>query len=183
MIWKKSRKVGFLSANKRQLRNHENIYIFQDKPDETTYNPQKEKGKPYKRLFAKGEGTHCELYNKQRTGTINEGDRHPASVIENQMIEEHENVYVFGEKEGTFNPQKVPGGKPHVREQTGLPHNTVYTEFLYKPTPNPDGNMFPCSVIEHENVYVFGEKEGTYNPQKTEGKPYKCGGRKSMGYY
>lgn len=183
LIWKKSRKVGFLSANKRQLRNHENIYIFQDKPDETTYNPQKEKGLPYKRLFKKGEETTCSLYDTARTDTINEGDRHPASIIENQMVEEHENVYVFGDKEGTFNPQKVAGGRPHVRKQSGHDIDNIYNQKNFKPSPNPDGNMFPCSVIEHENVYVFGEKEGTYNPQKTEGKPYKCGGRKSMGYY
>ena len=28
LIWKKSRKVGFLSANKMPLRQHENIYLF-----------------------------------------------------------------------------------------------------------------------------------------------------------
>ena len=28
LIWKKSRKVGFLSANKMPLRQHENIYVF-----------------------------------------------------------------------------------------------------------------------------------------------------------
>ena len=39
LIWKKSRKVGFLSANKMPLRQHENIYIFKDK--QGTYNAQK----------------------------------------------------------------------------------------------------------------------------------------------
>ena len=43
LIWKKSRKVGFLSANKQPLRQHENIYIFKDKTG--TYNPQKTAGK------------------------------------------------------------------------------------------------------------------------------------------
>ena len=41
LIWKKSRKVGFLSANKMPLRQHENIYVFKDELG--TYNPQKTK--------------------------------------------------------------------------------------------------------------------------------------------
>ena len=44
LIFKKSRKVGFLSANRRQLRNHENIYVF--KEEQGAYNPQKTEGKP-----------------------------------------------------------------------------------------------------------------------------------------
>ncbi len=89
------------------------------------------------------------------------------------MVEEQENVYVFGDKEGIFNPQKVAGGRPHVRKQTLHNIDNIYNQKNFKPSPNPDGNMFPCSVIEHENVYVFGEKEGTYNPHTVKGKPYK----------
>ena len=37
LIWKKSRKVGFLSANKMPLRQHENIYVF-DNPVNEEYN-------------------------------------------------------------------------------------------------------------------------------------------------
>ena len=40
LIYKKGKKaVGFLSANKRQLRAHENIYVF--KEEQGVYNPQK----------------------------------------------------------------------------------------------------------------------------------------------
>ena len=47
LIWKKSKKVGFLSANKMPLRQHENIYVFKDNLG--TYNPQKtEREKAYK---------------------------------------------------------------------------------------------------------------------------------------
>ena len=182
LVWKKSRKVGFLSANKRQLRNHENIYVFGDKPG--SYNPQKIDGEPY---TAK-QGTHTDIYGKQDEGTIteNKGDRHPCSVIE------HENVYVFGDKAGTYNPQKVDG-EPYDRMSKGTNvdcfNGTVYdTKTKFKPVKN-DGYRHPCSVIEdentstHENVYVFGDKAGTYNPQKIDGEPYKTGGRKSMGYY
>ena len=83
LIWKKSRKVGFLSANKQPLRQHENIYIFNKTG---TYNPQKTEGKPYKKkenmLHEDGEN----LYNNGKkiinTALENKGDRHPTSIIE-----------------------------------------------------------------------------------------------------
>jgi len=31
LVWKKSRKVGFLSANKRPMRQDEMMYVFKDK--------------------------------------------------------------------------------------------------------------------------------------------------------
>jgi len=102
---------------------------------------------------------------------------HPCSVIE------HENIYVFAEKQGTYNPQKTEG-KPYKmkRKEGETPQyhkNNIPTESEY------DGTRHPTSVIEHENIYVFAEKQGTYNPQKTEGKPYTIGARagRTMGYY
>ena len=41
----------------------------------------------------------------------------------------------------------------------------------------------PTSVIEHENLYIFKDEQGTYNPQKTEGKPYTHKGRNSSVQY
>lgn len=79
LIWKKSRKVGFLSANKMPLRQHENIYLF--KPEGGTYNPQKTKGKAYKCK----QGKQTNLYgieDKSKVITENKGDRHPTSIID-----------------------------------------------------------------------------------------------------
>jgi len=45
LVWEKSRKVGFLSANKMPLRKHEMMYVF--KEQQGTYNPQKTEGKRY----------------------------------------------------------------------------------------------------------------------------------------
>ena len=92
LIWKKSRKVGFLSANKRQLRQHENIYVF--KEEQGTYNPQKTEGKPYK---TKGGDLTNSYYrdnksNYKSTGNDNKGDRHPTSIIENTILE-HNNPH------------------------------------------------------------------------------------------
>tara|TARA_R110000796_G_scaffold213722_5_gene329801 strand:- start:94 stop:825 length:732 start_codon:yes stop_codon:yes gene_type:complete len=91
LIWKKSRKVGFLSANKMPLRQHENIYVFKDTGG--TYNPQKTKGKPYKCK----QGKQTNLYgieDKENVTTTNKGDRHPTSIYPDTIettILEHNN--------------------------------------------------------------------------------------------
>ena len=95
LIWKKSRKVGFLSANKQPLRQHENIYVFNDK--KATYNPQKTEGKPYIR-DRNGHNKEKYCYGEIERGNEikeNKGDRHPTSILPNMELEEHEMVYVF----------------------------------------------------------------------------------------
>jgi len=79
--------VGFLSANKMPLRQHENIYIFKDK--QGTYNPQKTEGKPYKsKDRIEGEGVYIKD-NYKRTATKDTTNRHPTSIIdiENTILE------------------------------------------------------------------------------------------------
>jgi len=161
LVWKKSRKVGFLSANKRQLRNHENIYVFKDK--QGTYNPQKVEGKPYVDKRSGGSRSNAYRDKLENEPVINKGDRFPSSVIE------HENVYVFKDKQGTYNPQRV-AGEPY--QHPGRNHADLYSDTI-KNTPTINtGDRHPASVIEHENVYVFKDKQGTYNPQKVAGEPY-----------
>tara|TARA_R110000787_G_scaffold179122_1_gene290857 strand:+ start:3945 stop:4811 length:867 start_codon:yes stop_codon:yes gene_type:complete len=80
LIWKKSRKVGFLSANKQPLRQHENIYIFKDKTG--TYNPQKTEGKPYKNGAHNNTPNNVYGIYKKEKGSIIKTDRHPTSIIE-----------------------------------------------------------------------------------------------------
>ena len=99
LIWKKSRKVGFLSANKMPLRQHENIYVFSDNHityckngKYGTYNPQKTKGKPYK---TKERIEDAKIYNSGktmiRTATKDTTNRHPTSIypetIETTILE------------------------------------------------------------------------------------------------
>jgi len=90
LIWKKSRKVGFLSANKQPLRQHELLYIF--KESKGTYNPQKTKGKPYNKTntgnnnkdkCAYGEiDRSSHLDGDEHRAINNTGERHPSSIIE-----------------------------------------------------------------------------------------------------
>ena len=114
LIWKKSRKVGFLSANKMPLRQHENIYVFKDKGG--TYNPQKikkdkayvdKRNKPNDTTYYREEG---ELYAPKPQD--NGGMYHPTSIIE------HENIYVFKDKgeHTTHRKQKVSHIK-HLKQK------------------------------------------------------------------
>jgi len=168
LIWKKSRKVGFLSANKMPLRQHENIYLF--KPEQGTYNPQKTEGKPYTDNRS-GKRKDKIVYGNIKRKTIkpNKGTRHPTSIID------HENIYLFKPEQGTYNPQKTEGHKSRDRSQNKKRNDkTVYGEI--KNGNNTDDTRHPTSIIDHENIYLFKPEQGTYNPQKTEGKPYSNGG-------
>jgi site-specific DNA-methyltransferase (adenine-specific) len=87
LVWKKSKLVGHMCANKMQLRSHEMIYIFHSdkKPKDLkwTYNPQKIAGKPYTRRQNKPTVYETIYGTKIPTPRANEtGDRHPTSVIE-----------------------------------------------------------------------------------------------------
>ena len=81
IVWEKSRKVGFLSANKMPLRKHELVYIFKEK--QGTYNPQKTEGhKPRDR--SKNKKTDIKIiYGTVDTkkGNNTDGTRHPTSIV------------------------------------------------------------------------------------------------------
>ena len=159
LIWKKSRKVGFLSANKMPLRQHENIYVFKDKAG--TYNPQKTEGKPYNKN-TKGVTTDFnKAYYKTTTkykSVENDGFRHPTSVIE------HENIYVFKDKQGTYNPQKTEG-KPYTMKRDSV--CGVYG--VERIGSVNKGDRHPTSIIEHElENTVLEFKNPSKNIHKTQ---------------
>jgi site-specific DNA-methyltransferase (adenine-specific) len=79
LIWSKTRPTGFLDANRRPLRSHENILIFARRMRGSTYHPQKTPGRPY---HARRSGRRCAHYRQSKTvETVNRGDRHPWSVL------------------------------------------------------------------------------------------------------
>lgn len=79
VIWEKTIAAGFLDANRRPLRAHENILIFVQKFAGSVYNPQKTSGKSYS---AKCSGASSGHYgDTRRVGTENKGDRYPRSVF------------------------------------------------------------------------------------------------------
>ncbi len=78
LVWEKSKPVGFLDANRRQLRQHENVLVFSIN-GYTSYNPQMTEGKPYKFNNTKhrydGYGSHSGTQGE------NDGSRFPTSII------------------------------------------------------------------------------------------------------
>lgn len=80
IIWKKSQKSGFLSANKRPLRAHENIIVFYQK--QPTYNPLFSFVEEKKRTRIQS-AKRMQHYNKcNGYEYTNNGTRYPSDVIE-----------------------------------------------------------------------------------------------------
>jgi site-specific DNA-methyltransferase (adenine-specific) len=80
LIWEKTIAAGFLDANKRPLRAHENVLVFSEKWRGSTYNPQKAPGKKYTAAKKSGRSNHYS--NVKPVTTINQsGDRYPRSVL------------------------------------------------------------------------------------------------------
>ena len=88
LVWKKSKKVGFLNCNKQPLKLHENIYIFKNK--QGTYNPQKTKGKPYNKTNTGNNNNNKCIYGTIDRSNhlegiehrkINKGDRFPDTIL------------------------------------------------------------------------------------------------------
>lgn len=79
LIWEKNNPVGFLSANQRPLRSHENILVFSKIFKGSTYNPQMIVGKPH----TVGIGNRAAHYGKTsgRTSARTTNLYHPKSIL------------------------------------------------------------------------------------------------------
>ena len=96
MTWEKSKAGGFLNANRMPLQAHEDILIFYKKLP--TYNPQKEKGKPYrKKAVTNGDGNNYGKFNRVGSVNDNNGYRFPRSVIK-----------ISNDNHGSFHPTQKP---------------------------------------------------------------------------
>ena len=177
LVWQKSRKVGFLSANKRQLRNHENIYVFNnDNNDDIEIKRNIELRKYAEKVK--------EYINKTKTEIIKEcgqGLDHFLRISSSQFglpIEKNYNklieLYKIDKMEGflkykdmvekwqkipaiphTYNPQKTEG-EPYILNKVQAKDADLYGKqngINYK--RENKGDRHPTSIIEHENIYVF----------------------------
>ena len=193
LIWKKSRKVGFLSANKMPLRQHENLYVFSDNHithckngKYGTYNPQKTEGKPYKVKGGKSKNVSGSLSRGHEVisnAIENKGDRHPTSIIE------HENIYLFSSDIDDNDSLKDYSKK--ILNYIGLPKTEIKKTikdadhfFRYskdnfclcaEETYNKLIEIYKIDKMEGFIKYDKLKTEKTYNPQKTEGTPYILG--------
>jgi site-specific DNA-methyltransferase (adenine-specific) len=82
LVWAKTMPTGFLDANRRPLRAHEDVLVFSQYPAQTVYNPQKRLGaKPYRNSSPHGSGHYNGVANDAQVRVSN-GERHPTTVIE-----------------------------------------------------------------------------------------------------
>ena len=79
LIWEKPMPVGFLSANRRPLRAHENILLFNRSYKESVYNPQFIKGKLHVRGKMGAPSGHYR--NVRRTPGVVTDKYHPRSIL------------------------------------------------------------------------------------------------------
>ena len=113
LIFSKTRKVGFLNANKMPLRQHENLYIF--KEEQGIYNPQMTEGKPN---HSQGEGKNSainpqnsNLYGKtngQKEATELTTEKYPTSIIDGEGEYEGDTVLKYTSPHKTIHRTQKP---------------------------------------------------------------------------
>lgn len=167
LIWKKSRKVGFLSANKMPLRQHENIYVFSNEEDDKDIVRNNELREYSKKVYE---------YIGKSLKTINKELGHrkaehffyfktsqfglPLEKTYNELIEKynidkmegfktHEQIKDL-EELTTYNPQKTKGKEYKSKER--IEGEGIYLKDNYKRTATKDTiNRYPTSILEHSN--------------------------------
>lgn len=95
MVWEKSIKTGFLNANERPLRAHENILVFWR--EHPPYTPQKTTGHPLVRVTPskRGENKNSKNYGTEKgrllkTKNYESTERHPTSILKIACVEQHD---------------------------------------------------------------------------------------------
>ena len=184
LIWKKSRKVGFLSANKKPLVQHEYIYVFGNDTNEE-YNDLEISRNKELRQYSKTIYDYINKTKKEIIKDIGQSIDHffrfkssqfgiPTEKTYNQLIDlykinemndfiEYNELKEKWEKsppkeEQTYNSQKTEG-KPYKMKEGKILTNNAYGTFVRK--GNNKGDRHPTSILEyqepnHEYIYVFG---------------------------
>jgi site-specific DNA-methyltransferase (adenine-specific) len=160
IIWKKSRKVGFLTAAKKPLVQKENIYIFKNAHHAVTYNPQMEEGEAYN---YNPNGIHTEkeyLKNSYYDSNMkfkpneNNGTRHPTDILEYDA----DNIYIFkkditDKERHTYNSQKIELDKPVKLHRSTENYGKIYENKYMKERTNTKTytDEHPTDILEFSN--------------------------------
>jgi DNA modification methylase len=96
LVWEKTNFTGFLDANRRPMRSHEDILVFAQKLKASTYNVQKCRATRYtssttREGLIKGE-THWGE-GKGRMAWADDGTRHPSSVLKFNSIKKQDSLH------------------------------------------------------------------------------------------
>jgi DNA modification methylase len=179
LVWEKSRKVGFLSANKMPLRQHEMVYVFSDTNSDDLDNSRNLGLREYfKQVMVYVDKTlkeitkdcgrcaeHCFYFNSTQFGLPTEKTYN--KLIEAYSIDKMEGFRTIEDlqkewkaiPETTYNPQKTEG-KPYKTNGGGIYEHSTCERI---PCENK-GDRHPTSILhipeeprEHEMVYVFSD--------------------------
>ncbi|NIQ13081.1 MAG: hypothetical protein GTO02_01320, partial [Candidatus Dadabacteria bacterium] len=163
LVWEKTRKVGFLSANKMPLRKHEMMYIFSD--DGVDIDNSRNLGL---RAYFKNVMEYIGKTLKQITNNVGRSAEHcfyinstqfalPTEKTYNKLIE----VYELDKMEGfrtledlknewgepTYNPQKTEG-KPYTDKRTNKIKKFVYGSNIKQAPQDNKGDRHPTSILQ-----------------------------------
>lgn len=78
-VWDKRLPTGFLDANRKPMKRHENILVFCE--GRTVYNPQKTAGEPYKKGASSKTSIYHDFTTRKNVENLS-GDRYPTSIID-----------------------------------------------------------------------------------------------------
>ena len=140
IIWEKSLSVGFLSANKQPLRNHEMIYIFNNCGEDDIDNCR---------------NLEMREYAEKVYTYINKRPKEITDIMGNRKAEH----FFYRTKSSQF----------------GLPTKATYNKLIELFNIDKMEGFITFDKLKFNNMI--------YNPQKTEGKPYKTIGKGECGIY
>jgi len=167
LVWQKSKSVGFLSANKMPLRQHEMIYVFHFEGDDLNnernielrqYAEKVKKyiNKPLKQIdkLLGNMGIH-HFYSFKSTQFGIPSNKNYNKLIEHFKINEMKDYMSYDEmkekwKTPTYNPQKTPG-KPYKCKGEKKGNIGVYGGDYYRTSINNKGDRYPSSIIKFDN--------------------------------
>jgi len=174
LIWKKSRKVGFLSANKMPLRQHENIYVFgglnEDNQELKLYAKKvldfigKSKTKINKELGHR-QAEHFFYWKPEVNQFLVPTEKVYNELIKLYKINEMEGFIEYKNLDSKYNPQKTEG-KPYKSKER-VEGEGVYIKDSYKRTATKDTtNRHPTSIIENTILEHNNPHKSLHRTQK-----------------
>ena len=81
IIWAKTMGTRYLDANRRPLQGHENIQVFAERLNASTYNPQKWDSGEYYHKTCTVEHEHYNSIKNSNPTRASNGERHPLTII------------------------------------------------------------------------------------------------------